>query len=138
MKIKMKKEIVIILVVIIAVIIGNILTQNYTRKCVYAMNKNMDSFRENVLRQIEADENVESREIKDEIRNIDSKWNSMYSKLAYYIEHDELEKVKTEIVAIQGNVEVSDYNQAIPGIDRCKFILEHIKDKSTFSIQNIF
>ena len=135
MKSTFKKEIVITILIVGLVVIGNIATQNYTKKCVEVLNKNIEDLKQYLINKEEEEENYEAEEIMKEINN---NWSDMYKKMAYYIEHDELEKVKTEIVAINGNIEVKDYKQAISGIEKCKFILEHIRDKTALTIQNIF
>ena len=58
--------------------------------------------------------------------------------MAYYIEHDELEKVKTAITSIKSYVEVKEYNQSLESIDKCKYILEHIQESQRLSLDNIF
>lgn len=129
----MFKEIVISLVIIIAIIIGNILSQNYTKNSVEKMNNDLYGLRENLM----VDEkNLEN--LNKEIKDIYSQWSKMYEKMAYFIEHDELEKVQTQLTAIKGNIEVKEYEQSVPELDKCIFILNHIKDKEALRIQNIF
>lgn len=62
----------------------------------------------------------------------------MHKKLAYYIEHDELEKVDTAIVTMKSYIKTNDYSLAIAELEEGKFVLEHIKDKNSFNLQNIF
>lgn len=129
----MFKETVISLVIIIAIIIGNILSQNYTKNSVEKMNNDLYGLRENLM----VDEkNLEN--LNKEIKDIYSQWSKMYEKMAYFIEHDELEKVQTQLTAIKGNIEVKEYEQSVPELDKCIFILNHIKDKEALRIQNIF
>ena len=54
------------------------------------------------------------------------------------IEHNELEKVDTEIVKAKADIEVQNYAKAIENLERCTFILEHIKDKNSLKIVNVF
>ncbi len=65
-------------------------------------------------------------------------WEKLDDKMAYYIEHDELEKVKTALTAIKSYVEVEEYNQSVESIDKCIYILEHIKESEKLSLDNIF
>ena len=39
---------------------------------------------------------------------------------------------------IKGNVDVEEYNQAIPQLDECVFIINHIIDKESLLIRNLF
>ena len=76
--------------------------------------------------------------LKQELEDIQEKWNKKYDILAYYIEHDELEKVETQLIAINANIKVQDYDKTIEELEKCKFILEHIKDKDSLKLVNIF
>ena len=72
------------------------------------------------------------------IENIEEKWDKKSETLAYYIEHDELEKVNTEIAKIKADIETNNEKIAIENLERCIFVLEHIKDKNLIKIVNIF
>ena len=82
------------------------------------------------------DENyLKYKEKSSDIRN---RWDEMQELLSFYIEHDELEKVETQLAVINGQMESKLYDEAVVEIERCKFILEHIADKTAFNIKNIF
>lgn len=129
----MKKELIICIIVIALVIIGNIVTQNYTEKCVAKINEELLDLR----LKITAEEKNEV-ELKSKVENIKKDWDEMQEILAFYIEHDELEKVETQIFLLKGEMETKLYQEAIPEIEKCVFILEHIEDKTTLDVKNIF
>ena len=129
----MYKELVIIIIIIVLVIAGNIITQNNTNKTVDIMNEELNAFRNKI-----SSENVNKQEAQNHISKINDTWDEKSEILAYYIEHDELEKVTTEIKKLKADVETENYNFAIENLDNCVFILEHIKDKSALKIVNIF
>lgn len=129
----MKKEMIICIIIIILIVIANIITQNYTKKCVGKMNEMLNGLKESNL----SDE-IENKNITKQLENIDKIWNEYQEKLAYYIEHDELEKVETQIFAINGLIEIKDFKETLPEIEKCIFILEHIEDKNMINIKNIF
>ena len=129
----MYKELVMIIIIIVLVIAGNIITQNNTNKTVDIMNEELNAFRNKI-----SSENVNKQEAQNHISKINDTWDEKSETLAYYIEHDELEKVTTEIKKLKADVETENYNFAIENLDNCVFILEHIKDKSALKIVNIF
>lgn len=129
----MYKEIIICSIVIIIVVGLNILTENYTKESVALMTGNLENLKENMVSEEQNKENI-NKQIDDILNN----WNERHKKLAYYIEHDELEKVETELVLLKGNIEVKQYEQGIPNLSNCIFILEHIKEKMALQIKNIF
>lgn len=129
----MYKEIIICSIVIIIVVSLNIFTENYTKETVTLMTSNLENLKENMILEEQNEENI-NKQIDDIVNG----WNEKHKKLAYYIEHDELEKVKTELVLLKGNIEVKEYEQGIPNLNNCIFILEHIKEKTALQIKNIF
>jgi len=76
--------------------------------------------------------------INEEIQNILDKWEEKNTGLAYYIEHNELEKVELYLTEAKSNIETEEYNMALQSIDDTKFIIKHIKDKYKFTFKNIF
>ena len=129
----MKKEIIICIVVVIAVIIGNIITQDYTAKCTKQINEQLSELKTEIKKENKNEEiiNVKSKQIKQT-------WDDMQEKLAYYIEHNELEKIETQLFLLTGETEAKLYQDAIPEIEKCIFILEHVEDKTALNIKNIF
>ena len=132
----MKKELIICILIIALIIITNVVTQNYTKECVALMNQKLDILKEESLNENINDDN--KKNISDTIKDIEDNWNVFQEKLAYYIEHDELEKVETQIWAMKGFSEIGKYDEVVPELDKCVFILEHIQDKTKLNVKNIF
>ena len=142
----MKKELVICIFIIALIIITNIITQNNTKHSVSKMSERLDVVSQIVIDElnmqneddkIEA-EKLEKNNIKREIDKLEKTWNELQEKLAYYIEHDELEKVETQIYAIKGFYEIEKYDEILPEAEKCSFILKHIEEKTKLSVKNIF
>ena len=131
----MKKELIICIIIVFLIIIGNIITQNYTKECVAQMNEKLDILKEASLN---AELETENSEVSKQVREIENKWNEYQEKLAYYIEHDELEKAESQIFTMKGFSEIEKYDEIIPELEKCVFILEHIQDKTKINIKNIF
>lgn len=131
----MIKELVISAIIVATIFIGNGITENYTKQSVEEAINNLSELREEVIKE---EENINSDIAKEKIDNVHEKWDARYEKLAYYIEHDELEKVETELTGLRGYIEKEEYTEAVPEIDKSMFILEHIKDKTSFNLKNIF
>lgn len=90
------------------------------------------------LREEANQQNLEEEKIKKQAEEIYKQWEKRHEKLAYYIEHDELEKVETQLVTIKSNVKTGNYEELISDIDEGSFILKHIEDKYAFNLQNVF
>lgn len=127
----MFKELIISIVIIISIFSLDMFTQNYTEKSVERITEQFSNLKKYI-----SDDNAEN--IQNTIKNIDDDWEKIHDKLAYYIEHDELEKVDTAIVTMKSYIETKDYSSAIAELDEGKFVLEHIQEKNSFNLQNIF
>ena len=88
-----------------------------------------------IKQQIENKNWDESNKKMEEIEKI---WKEKNEIMAYYIEHNELEKVQTEIAKTKADVESKEVSMAIESIGSCNFVLEHIKDKNALKIVNVF
>lgn len=129
----MWKETIICMVIVIAIVLGNSLTQDYTKKSINELNGGLEKLKENIMQ-----EEVDQGKVKKEIDEIDQIWDNRHDKLAYFIEHDELEKVETEWRALKSLIETEEYKEAMSELDKSVFILKHIEDKYAFNLQNIF
>jgi len=132
----MKKEIIICIIVIALVIIGNIIMQNNTKRCVAELNGQLEEIKVKIMTQPKSEE--ERKVLKEKGEEIKENWDNMQETLSFYIEHDELEKVETQLVLLLGEMETKLYEDAIPEIGKCQFILEHIADKTALNVKNIF
>lgn len=131
----MTKELIISIIIVVIIFVGNSVTENYTGESVDETKKSLSDLREEIMKnEDEIDVNI----TKQKIDKIHEQWDSRYEKLAYYIEHDELEKVKTELTGLRGYIEKEEYSEAVPELDKSIYILEHIKDKTALNLKNIF
>ena len=129
----MLKEFLICIIIITGIVIGNIITQDYSVNSIEDVNNHLRELKETMQ-----NEEKNSEDIHSKVEEIDKKWEDMFSKLAYYIEHDELEKVETDLSALKGYIEVEEYKEAVAELDRTNYVLQHIKNKTVFNLQNIF
>lgn len=129
----MKKELIICFIVVTIVIVGNVLTQNYTKQSAREMNEQLSDLKSELMKD---GKNVDR--ISEKINQVRKIWDEKQEILAFYIEHNELEKVETQLFLLGGEIEAKVYDDAIPEIEKCIFILEHIEDKTALDIKNIF
>ena len=134
----MYKEIIISIVIIITIIIANNISQGYTDSSIEEIDKKLSNLREQVYNSLEINVKNNSTKMKREIDEIIEEWEKRYYVLAIYIEHDELEKVKKELVSLKASINVEEYQDAIGDVDRCTFALEHLKEKEVLNVDNFF
>ncbi len=129
----MRKEWIICGIVLLLIGITNIITQNYTNQSVETMDTQLEKLKQKLIQ-----EEVEKEEVEQEFENAMEHWKERYKILAYYIEHDELEKVETELTSLKGNIQVEQYEEGVPDLEKSIFILNHIKEKFKLNIKNVF
>ncbi len=133
LEMKNSKEIFICSIIIVAIVMLNGITQSYTKECVDTVNDKLSKLRDSLIQ-----EKAEEGSVKNKTDEIMKDWQHRYQKLAYFIEHDELEKVETELTSLKANIEIGEYEQSVSDLDKTVFILNHIKNKFTLEIRNIF
>ena len=127
----MLKEAIICIVIVIGIFGLEFLSQNFTSKTVSEITEIFSKVEESIAKR-------DTERIDNNIKTIAYKWEEKQKKLAYYIEHDELEKVHTAIVIMKSYAETEDYSSAMAALEEGKFVLEHIQEKNSFNLQNIF
>ena len=131
----MQKEVIVCIFIIVLIIVGNVVTQNYTVESVESLADQLSDLKSDIFKE---EENIERDSIKDKIKQIEDNWESRHDKLAYYIEHDELEKVETNLTSLGSFIEANENSGAVSELDKTIFVLKHIEDKYAFNLQNIF
>ena len=129
----MYKEIIVCILVVILIFSMDLLSNNYTKKVFFSINDSLGNLRNEMLK-----EDKDVNKINDEITKVEQEWNSKLNPLSCYIEHNELEKVARQLTLIKGNIDVEEYNQAVPQLDDCVYVINHIKDKESLLIRNLF
>lgn len=127
----MYKETIICIIIIVVIITLDFFTQNYTTKTASDITENLMELKEDI-------ENNDTDSTQKKLKQLDEKWDEKHDKLAYYIEHDEIEKIDTAFSKVKSFVENDDIPSAVAELETSKFVLEHIEKKYKFNLQNIF
>lgn len=127
----MLKEAIICIVIVIAIFGLEFYTQNFTQKSVSEITEMFEKIEEKISKK-------DMEGVDNELEIIGNKWKEKQKKLAYYIEHDELEKVHTAIVTMKSYVQTENFSSAMAELEEGKFVIEHIQEKNSFNLQNIF
>lgn len=142
----MQKEIIIVIIIVIAIISADILTQRYTKNSFDNINNQLDEIKiiGKKLEELKESQNasLESQEkkkqLEEKIENMQNDWKKINKTTAFYIEHDELEKVNASMIKFKSYFELEEYSEAIPELEDCKYILNHIKEKEAMQFINLF
>lgn len=126
------KEIVISIVVIICIFIGNGITQKYTSYSTESTSEELNNLKQSMI------SGEDNEKLKNTVDTIHEQWDKKYEKLAYYIEHNELEKIESGLTLIRSYIETEEYSDSIGKVDETIYLLRHIEDKNKFNLKNIF
>lgn len=126
------KEIIISIIVIICIFIGNGITQKYTGYSTESTSEELNNLKQSMI------SGEDNEKLKNTVDTIHEQWDKKYEKLAYYIEHNELEKIESGLTLIRSYIETEEYSESIGKVDETIFLLRHIEDKNKFNLKNIF
>ena len=126
---KVKVAMIILLIVFIIVL------DIFIGKCTENYIKETEEYLED-LKQALIDENYEESKNKND--KLKEKWEESEEKLSYFIEHDELEKISSQIAIMHENSDNKAYKLALEDNIETKFLLEHVKDKLKLKLKNVF
>lgn len=130
----MIKELLICSIIIVIIVIGNSVTHKYTMDSIEKLNEKLV----NLEQLIKDNKEKKTEEVDKKQNEIYDDWKNKFSKLAYYIEHQELEKFAINLENIKTYLELEQFDDAIKEINEGIYILNHIEEKYSFSWQNIF
>ena len=150
----MKKEEIATLVIIGIILIIDLITLFYTKKCCAKISDDLTNLENMTVESIKAENNdnsenngsnsegdeskkIESKDLKQKTEDIYKEWLGMNDTLTFYIEHDELEKVNVQLERIIANFNVDSTEDAVPEIKEAIYILRHIEKKQRLTLRNI-
>lgn len=76
--------------------------------------------------------------LNKEIENLKTNWFKSQDKLAFFIEHDELEKVSKCLVVLEENCRNKVYTDALEDGKEFIYWLNHFREKDSLKLKNIF
>lgn len=130
----MRRTLIICIIIVIAIILWDIMLQRYVKQVFEPINYMLDE----IANKLDEENEINNKEeLKNKMGEVDNLWDSKFKKMACFLEHDELEKVKTQFVVVKSAIEVNDRENAYEEINKAKYIIDHIKQKVSFSINNI-
>ena len=114
----------------------NILTQNYTHDSVRKTTSKLEELKQELL--VDSKDDIDWNKAKEDFMTLQTEWRNSFEKLAYYIEHDELEKVDTNLIGLKSYIETEEESDAVSELEKSVFVLKHIEDKTRMNLKNIF
>lgn len=124
-------KVLVIITILLAIIGLEIYINTSTDKLLEDTVKKMEELKE-VLKEEKYNES------KNKSEELNEKWFEYEDKLAFFIEHDEVEKISTKVAVILENTINEEYKAALEDVMETTYLLEHVKDKNKLKLKNIF
>lgn len=151
---KIKREIWLLIIILIIIIALEIITNFIANRSIDSILGKLSELKEN-LQNVEKNEELtlslenkneleleevdkEIDGIIEDIGNLKNDWFKEEKKLSFFAEHDELEKISYAITILEENAINNEYNNALENLVEAKYWLEHVKEKDSFRLKNIF
>lgn len=151
---KIKREIWLLIVILIIIIALELITNFIANRSIDGILGKLSELKEN-LQNVEKNEELtlslenkneleleevdkEIDGIIEDISNLKNDWFKEEKKLSFFAEHDELEKISYAITILEENAINNEYNNALENLVEAKYWLEHVKEKDSFRLKNIF
>ena len=129
----MYKELIISAVIVISIFVLDSITQKYTDDVINEAIQDLAT-----IKQVLQEDNINEEEVIKSVTENYDKWLQYHKTLAFYIEHNELEKVETNYVSGNSFIENAKYEDALSELEKTIFVLKHINDKYSVNLENIF
>lgn len=126
---RFKREIAILVLIILFIIFFDIIFEKH-----FSIQKREFELLVSKLQELVLDK----QNSKDKAEELYQNWIDFESKAAFYVEHDELEKVGLKINLIKKTVEINETDLTVEYLEEIKFLLDHIYDKDKLRLKNIF
>ena len=124
-------KVIVIIVFMIVILVLNWLVGSYTDKAINNMEAGVAQLKKTLL----AGNYEESKKQSEKLRD---NWNEYENKFAYFMDHEEIEKLSVKVYAIDENASNKYYELALEDSIETKFLLEHVKDKLKWKLNNVF
>ena len=129
----MKRELIIVSIIVICIIIASFVSHNNTKKQIADIDNRLENLKSDII-----ENNQNYTELTNEIDKIYDNWEEKDKILSLYLEHNELEKINLSLKTIRGFLEVNIVNESVQEIEKCVATLDHIEEKQSFNLKNIF
>lgn len=151
---KIKREIWLLIIILIIIIALELITNFIANRSIDSILGKLSELKEN-LQNVEKNEELtlslenkneleleevdkEIDGIVEDIGDLKNDWFKEEKKLSFFAEHDELEKISYAITILEENAINNEYNNALENLVEAKYWLEHVKEKDSFRLKNIF
>lgn len=122
------KELIILILIVVFIFSIDIITKNITKKNLSQITNKLNA----------VEENLNTKENKNIMNELLNTWKNVESKLAFFMEHNELEQISSKMTNAKLSLENENIGDTKLYLDEIKYRIEHIKNKQKLELKNIF
>ena len=126
----MFKEIVIIITILIIIFSTHFITINYLKETTDKLIIKIDEINNFIKDDIEL--------AKQNTDDLENEWQNIYKVLSVIVMHQELDQIELSIISAKIAINNEDIDEALIELGKLKFLLEHINDRESFKLKNVF
>ena len=123
------REYLILALIIVFVTLTELITLHVTNICLENINYD--------IRELELAIN-ENNDVYDKMQKLLDEWRTVENKLSFYMEHNELEKISSDVINLESNIRTNDNVDSIEKLNEVEYRLIHVKNKQRLKLKNIF
>lgn len=128
----MKRNLIIALSGLIIITLFGIYIENYLKKSAEVITKIIDEIEKTVII-------VEIDSAKEKLNELNEEWERTKDKWSMLIDHEEMDNVEETIQYIEIFIDETDRQaDLLAEINKLRFYIEHIPEKESFLVKNIF
>ena len=129
------KDACIIIAIILIIVAGDIWMQTYLTRTADEIGKKLQELKHNTILAKETDNRDE---IKNEVSEIEKKWEEISKTWSTIVVHQEIDNIEQALKKSKSNIEEGYLGNALEEIETTIFFVEHIKEREKLSLKNIF
>ena len=134
----MRKELIIVSLLLVLIFGTNYICQKCLDNVINDMQDKFNRLNIIINDMIKRNKYESDYELDSILGETDNSWSKYKITLSLFLEHDELEKIDDSVIKIRSYIDVKDYEDTVAEVNRCIFLLNHLKQKQSMQIINIF
>lgn len=129
------RDITIIFLILITIFVGDYAINKFLGRTTDELIKNLTSLKEHV---IVANETGNRDNIKNEMGEMEESWKKISEIWAVIVMHQEIDNIEQALIKTKSMINEGNIEDAIPEIETAIFFVEHVKQRETLMLKNIF
>ena len=125
----MAREILIIIVILVIIFSANFIVINHLRNTTESLVAKIEEINLNI------DNKQKAGEIMEELTK---QWEETNKTWAIIVTHQELDQIEISLLTAKIAIENDDIDDALIELGKLDFLLEHINERESFKLKNIF